>query len=210
MKKSKKDAEGKEKGTKEKAASAPSSSFDLEGLAVETDYVSANGKPERVVIRSGKPRKEEFVFVYADQHVDVYLCELGREQGLPTHVVHPALIKERPELGDVMKLRRLFLAINADNDPFVWETAIPDPIQQNTWVTSGLRAVERASKGWVRVVPVKRTQSYLIYNPPQKISDPPKEPEYTIKQAAEIAYRDRIITSLDHQLIKPLLGDLVV
>jgi hypothetical protein len=178
--------------------------FSLAEFRVEDDgLVSQDGHRERTTIHAGKPKKALPIRTWPDLCGDCWLYT--NDVTRVTHPVHPEVLEKWPSLRDECKLRRLYLAVDSEGEPFIWETPKPDPLRPNSWVTSGRKAVEAACQRWVRVVPVQQGQRYDLITPTREIPDPPR-PTMTWKEGVGLAYQGRFVTLGDPSAIAHLLG----
>lgn len=181
------------------------SGFDLKDFAVPVDYLDGAGVPELTVMRVGAPPKNEAIRVYARVQATAWTLDADRERGISAHLVATSLANSNPGIKTALRLRTYHLAVTASGVLFLWSVAPRNPLAASTWTDSAHRALQRASRQWVRVAPERARQSYVLYAPPEALPDPDPSP-LTIEQAIEIAFHDRIISSPDHPLIAPLLG----
>ncbi len=73
------------------------------------------------------------------------------------------------------------------------------------WWRSAREAAELAMQQWLRVKANMSLGAYEMSVAESVISDP-EWPELTFQELIRIAYRDRMITSLDHPVVKRLRG----
>lgn len=122
------------------------------------------------------------------------------------HVIMPQVFATLPtDVRAEMIVRRLYLAVDQENDLFIWETGIPDPVAPNAWVTSGERAVLEAAKRWVRIVPRKKQQRYDFVDPVDPLPDPVR-PDIELEEAIELGYQGRIVTDVNDPAVAHLFG----
>jgi hypothetical protein len=73
------------------------------------------------------------------------------------------------------------------------------------WWRSGREAAELAMKDWVRVKANMNLGAYDIFKPESVISKP-EWPKIGFWDLIRIAFRDHLITTIDHPVIKRLRG----
>jgi hypothetical protein len=76
---------------------------------------------------------------------------------------------------------------------------------RNPWHESLLHAIIRARTVWLRISANRDSGGYDIYEATAKLSEP-TWPDATMEELLEIAFRGRIITSVDHPVIQEKLG----
>jgi hypothetical protein len=125
----------KEINKKDTKSSAPSSEtppgrkseFSLASFRVEDDnFVSQDGHRELTGMYAGKPKKALAHRTWPDLCVELWLYT--NDVTRVTYPVHPAVLEKWPSLRDECQLRRLYLAVDSEGDPWIWETAIPQSI----------------------------------------------------------------------------------
>ena len=96
----------------------------------------------------------------------------------------------------------LTAAINTDGSLFLWHYKN----STNTWSESARIAIREASRQWVRVIPDKSSNGYILETP--MVAPPePTWPLLTFTEMLEKAFGARYIDGLDHPLVKKLRGD---
>jgi hypothetical protein len=89
---------------------------------------------------------------------------------------------------------------------FLWPIRLPDPDGKiNEWHQSAADAAEHATKRWVRIKANKAIRGYDIFEAASTIADP-TWPDLTFQELVRIAFRDRLVSRLDHPVIKRLRG----
>jgi hypothetical protein len=149
-----------------------------------------------------KPRKDEFVRVSPqEEHVmDVALLEYGESRD--TYLLSP----EVQSLGFGMPVR-LVLAIDRMDNPFIWPLKIPsDEMKQSSWHLSALEASELAKQYWVRVAADMKLQAYQIYKAVGELPEP-EWPNKSFGELLNIAFKNSIIESADHIVLRQLAGE---
>ena len=111
-----------------------------------------------------------------------------------------------PELVGEFTSKTLFTAINRQGVVFLWPVRLPDPDgRQMEWHRSAREAAELAMKQWVRIKANRSLGAYEIFVAEGAMSEP-VWPEATYQDLIRLAFRDRLISTLDHPVIKRLRG----
>ncbi len=156
-------------------------------------------------VRVGKPSKEAWVRTSTDPDhwvigSVVELKDQGDETYWLTPAVRDALIGE-----PCLKAVRLILAVDRPGNPFFWKIALPDPSgRSQPWVDSMVEAATVAKSKWVRVNWSNATRSYEVLT--AEIKAEPKWPTESRRELLNIAFRGRIVTDLDHPVLRDLRG----
>jgi hypothetical protein len=150
-----------------------------------------------------KPSPQDFVRVHpGPEYRDNFpIIELKDER--EEYIVTASLV---PELTGEFVTKTLFLATNRQGTLFFWPVRLPSPDGKDLdWWRSGREAAELAMQGWVRVKANMNLGAYDIFKAESVISEP-EWPELGFWDLIKIAFRDHLIASLDHPVIKRLRG----
>lgn len=182
--------------------------LDLEKIKLEpsqNDGLHIQQKLVSVPVR--KPSKEEWVQVRpGDEHsILVGVVELKIEKEL--YLVLPDII---PSLATetTFTQRLIFSTITRQGAFFLWPVRLPDAEgRHDTWNKSALEAVKCAQSGWCRITPNMALGAYDVKAITAQVAEPvwPKE---SFQELISIAFRDRVIGSIDHPVLKRLRGEI--
>lgn len=180
--------------------------FSPENLKLSQDF-SGMTETRRLltVVRVGKPRKETYVRTspIVEHWIGGCVLEL-KDEGDETYWVVPALhaaLSGEPCLKPV----RLILSVDRPGNPFFWKIAMPDATgRSQPWIDSMMDAAIIAKKQWVRVAWSGSTRAYEVTV--ASIQAEPKWPTESVHELLNIAFRGRVVTSLDHPILRTLRG----
>jgi hypothetical protein len=180
--------------------------FDLESLRLSQDFEVPGLQKEILSVPVRKPSKEHWVRVHPseDYYIKTGVLELKEEREL--YLVAPDLW---PELAveSTFGPRGLYTSMNRQGVLFIWPIKLPDPGgRMNPWHQSALDAVGRAKERWVRVVPNMSLGGYELYSSTGDIPEP-EWPDLTMQEIIRLAFKDLLIDSLDHPVLKGLRGE---
>jgi hypothetical protein len=167
-----------------------------------TEELSDWSRKQQTVIPVRKPSKKQFVRTHSSADFradsmptivdeatgDVYL--LGADFDLPA------------DIENKIDMVNMAAAITADGSLFLWFYKN----STNSWSESARIAIREASRRWVRVLPDKSSNGYLLEAPMVAPADP-VWPPLTFTEMLATAFGARYIDSLQHPLIKKLRGD---
>jgi hypothetical protein len=187
------------------AAQPPTDPFDLEALRVNADDATVERVMLTVPVR--RPRKQEFFRVHPsdDYILDTRVYE--REDGLDrdVYLVTPAL---HAELIDVCKRVRLFTCISKRGVLFLWPARLPDADGAGRpWHQSALEIAEMAKKNWVRMHGNRDLGAYEPFRARGDLGEP-AWPDGSFQDLIRLAFRERLIDSVHHDVIRELHGEL--
>jgi hypothetical protein len=182
----------------------PDDPYDLDKLRLSQSFIQTAGVKKLLrTVPVHKPNPQDFVRVHPSPEycADLPIVELKDER--EEYVVGPDLVDE---LVGELAPKTLFTAINRQGDPFLWPVRLPSPDgKQLDWHLSMREAAELAMTQWVRVKASMSLKAYEMYVAEGAMSDP-VWPEVSFQELIKIAFRNRLITSLDHPVIKRLRG----
>ncbi len=182
--------------------------FDVERLRVHADDDAALGVRELLVsVRFARPSREAFFRVHPgpDYRCNAGLVELKDADG-ETFWVDPALwphLAEEPTFG-----RRLVVtAVNRQGCPFLWGLRLPGPDGKTPdWVSVPLEAAKAAESRWVKLFWDMSQRRHRV-KVSDYLADEPAWPAQTFPELLKLAFKDQVISSLDHPVLKRLRGE---
>lgn len=185
---------------------APPDPFSPESLRLDQDFASTVAvKKVLTTITCRKPKRQEFVRVRAG---DVWRLETAAYEdqvNKETFLVERSI---RPELEGEIYPVCLFLAINRQNDVFLWPVKMPGPDgRSNTWNESALEAARMAEESWIRVA---SNMSAGMYDTYKALADLPEPvwPQLSWAEIIKLCFRDRLIQDMDHPVLRALRGEM--
>ena len=111
-----------------------------------------------------------------------------------------------PELAGEVVHKTVFTAINRQGVTFLWPVRIPAPDDRKSdWPRSEREAAELAMRDWIRVKANISLGAYEV-SVAESIAAEPEWEKLTYQELIQIGFRDRLITSLDHAVVRRLRG----
>ncbi len=170
----------------------------LEQLRLSQDYSEELiAKKSVVSIAVTKPHKQQFVRVNPDW--SIYALIINFKETGESYLVHPSL---ECELFGEANRTQLKGAMTRDGEVFLWPIPYPS---DNTWHSSSYAAAQIAEKKWIRVISSKAENRYQIFESTDILPEP-VWPDLEFKEVLRIAFKDQVISSLDHPIVKALRG----
>lgn len=151
-----------------------------------------------------KPNKQDFVRVHpnVDYRLTTGLIEL--KDNRETFLVLPGVVKELSE--SEFFLATLFFTINRQKVVSVWPVKLPSVDgKSNDWHQSALEAAERAMINWIRLAANMSLGAYEISEAIANYGEP-EWPEHSFMDILKIAFKNRLIGTSEHLVIKQLRG----
>jgi hypothetical protein len=155
----------------------------------------------RVTVR--KPASTEFFRVHSSPDMQVTTGVFTDRAERETYYVVPEL---RGEMASDWRPMLLVTAITKQNSLLLWPLSLPDETgRRNDWATSARDACEHAKTHWVRLIPDMTARTYHIYEAMGRLPEP-QWPDVTLPDLLNRGFKDRIIDSVDHPVIRKLRG----
>jgi hypothetical protein len=178
--------------------------FDLAKLRVNQDFLeTTNVKKLLTTVPIRKPGSQDFVRVHPSPEYRVILALLEWKEDRQVYIVNLAAV---PELQTECFVATLFTAISRAGVLFMWPVRVPAADgRTNDWHVSAAMAAQHAMIRWVRVRANMSLRAYEIFEAESSIPDP-VWPELSFEAICRIAFKDRLVASADHPVIKQLRG----
>jgi len=179
---------------------------DLAKLRLSQEFLeTAGAKKVLATVWVRKPNKQDFVRVHpAPEFREAFAVILLKDDGNERYLLMPDIAAAIPT---AIVTEMFYTTINRQRVVSLWPVRLPASDGRiNEWHRSAQEAAERAMARWIRVVPNMSLGANEIFEAEGKIPDP-EWPEYTFQKLLQIGFRDRIINSLDHPVLKRLRGE---
>jgi hypothetical protein len=179
--------------------------FDLASLRLNPSFTETAGvKKLRTTVPARKPNPQDFVRTNPDPayRENFALIELKDER--EDYLVLPHIVPLLP--GEVV-FKTIYTAINRQGVVFLWPVRLPSPDDKpNAWWVSARDAAERSMTKWLRIRANMALGAYEISTAEREIPDPNWSEVEPFQDLLRIAYRTRLVTDLDHPVVKRLRG----
>jgi hypothetical protein len=178
--------------------------FDLDKLRLDQSFVESAGVKKLLTkVPIQKPDPQSFVRVHPDEKYRMALAVILLKEDSETFLLPPPIARDLP--GEFVMVM-MHTVITRQGVLFLWPIRLPDPDGKiNEWHQSAADAAEHATKRWVRIKANKAIRGYDIFEAASTIADP-TWPDLTFQELVRIAFRDRLVSRLDHPVIKRLRG----
>jgi hypothetical protein len=181
--------------------------FDPQALRLTQDFGAAIGvKKALVAVPVRKPANSWWVRVHPGEgyrdSIGVVELKEDRETYLVAQALHPHLDGEATFSG-----RALFTAINRQGVLFLWPIRLPrSDGRSDEWSRTALDAAHKAMKGWVRVAANMALGAYDVFEATAPVAEP-SWPDYPFRDLLRVAFKDRLIDSWEHPVLRRLRGE---
>ena len=178
--------------------------FDLAKLRIDPENIEGtNVKKLITTVPVRKPGSQDFVRVRPEPAFRETLAFIDLKDDRETYIVNLAAV---PELATEVFYATLFTAITRTGVLFMWPVRVPAADGRvNNWHASAATAAQHAMTRWIRIKANMPLGAYEIFEAESSIPDP-IWPEMSFGEIYRIAFRDRLINTADHPVIKRLHG----
>jgi hypothetical protein len=177
--------------------------MDLKSLALSQDYTSmANVKKAIMKVPILKPTAQTWFQINPDPAWQITVSVIELKEDREHYIVAPAM---REELINEWVPKLLTGIITKQGTIMFWPIRLPGQDGKiDTWNESALAIVREYSGRWIRVQSNRESGSYDVIEPISEFPAPewPADPQAILK----IAFRNRIISSADHPIVRQLRG----
>jgi hypothetical protein len=185
----------------------PPDPFDPAALRLGADYSEGLGVRKVITtVPNRKPNKSEWFRVRPGEEWQLQTAVLELERGVErlTYLVAPALW---PELSGEIAHALLLPCVNRANDLFMWRIKLPGADgRPNSWTESALEIAKAAETTWCRMVSDTANGIYTHFVSTANWPEP-KWPALSLSEIMKLAFRGRMIDTLDHPVLQELRGD---
>jgi len=178
---------------------------DLSKLRLDQNFVETAGVKKLLTsVPVRRPSPQDFVRVHPDAGFRENIAIIELKDDREIYLIPPAVASDLP--GE-FAMASLFTAINRQGVVFLWPVRLPAPDGRvNEWHRSLNEAAERSMSRWIRVKANMALGAYEMFEATASIPDP-KWPAVTFPELLRIAFRHRLVTDLDHPVVKRLRGE---
>lgn len=178
----------------------------LSALRLPQDFGSVAGvKKVLTTVPAKKPGPQSFFRVRGGEAWRFQAAVLQLREDGECYLVVPELYAE---LVQEVRPKLLYTGITRDGSVFLWPVNVPgEDGRLDTWSQSAHAAAKLAEQGWVRLVANRSLGAYDLFQA-TNIADEPAWPELSFEEIVNLAFRDRLISSLDHPVVKRLRGEI--
>jgi hypothetical protein len=186
------------------AAAAASDPFDLSKLRLSQDFIETAGVRKLLrTVTVRKPGPQDFIRVNPDAGYRDAFAVIELKDDREIYLLPPDIARELP--GECFSVV-LYTAINRQGVVFLWPVRLPaSDGRVIEWHRSAAEAAGLGMKRWIRVKANMALGAYEIFEAASTIPDP-EWPILSFQELVHLAFRDRLINSRDHLVIKRLHG----
>lgn len=178
--------------------------YDLSNLRLDQSFVESAGVKRLLTsVPVRKPNPQDFIRTHPSPEYRAALAIIELRDDRETYLVVPSVARDLP--GEFV-MANVYTAINRQGVVQLWPVRLPAVDGRVLeWHRSAAEAAELAMQKWVRVKANVSLGAYEIFEATSTIPDL-EWPEQSFQDLLRIAFRDRLIDSLGHPVIKRLRG----
>ena len=188
---------------KSAVAAASTGRLELGRFRLTQDFGKEIGVKKVIkVVPLRKPTKYQFVQVHGTWVFMALVLNMKDDREM--YVVDPAL---QDQLTAETTPMMLLPTITRQGSVLIWPIRMPrDDGRHDQWARTELEAANEARKSWVRIVANMDLGGYDVLKAVANLPDP-EWPDISFDELLRIAFRDRLIESPDHPVLRRLRGE---
>ena len=184
---------------------SPPDPFDPSRLRLSQRFGEAEDVRRVIVsVPVRKPHRQEFVRTHPDLGMwfEAAILELKEKRQL--YLVEPGLV---PFLAGEVVPKVLVPSITLQGTLFLWHIKLEDERGRlDEWNAVAAEAAERAKTKWIRLIANMEAGTYDVWEA-RGVLPEPEWPDLPLTKILALAFKDKIIDSLDHPVLKALRGE---
>lgn len=187
-------------------AAVSSGDLDLDAMRLPSDFGAIVGVQKVLtMVPIRKPSPQAYVRVHPDVTWTFVVAVVEMKDDNDVYLVLPELYSA---LAQEARPKQLYIGITRDGNPFVWLVNMPGPDGRiDTWSQSAHAGANLAKTHWVRIKSNRDLGAYEVLQA-TNLKEEPSWPELSFKELVNLAFRGKVIDSLDHVVIRRLRGEI--
>ena len=176
----------------------------ISALRISASYGATLGVKKLLTrVPVGKPKKGNFFRAHTSEDMTFTAMLLEQKEVNETYLVAPDVAQE---INDLVNAVQLHAVIDRHNNVSLIPVPLPgEGGNRNPWHQSLAQAVEKSKFKWIRIAANMPLGGYDVFEAEASLSEP-EWPEHDIEALIEVAFRGKIISSLEHPVVQSLLG----
>lgn len=180
------------------------STTDIEALRIPASYGATLGVKKILTnVPVGKPKKTQFFRVHPNSNMSFDVLLLDDKDNRDYYILNQEVAQV---ISNLVRPTTLRAAIDRNDNVFLIPVPLPgEDGNRNQWHQSLAQNLQHAESNWIRMTANMYVGGYDIYQAESKLEEP-EWPDADIAKLIEVAFRGKIITTLDHPVVQSLLG----
>ena len=168
-----------------------------------TSHVQTRKKAVSISVR--KPDRQLWIYVHPGKDWRIIVGVLEDKVNQRTYIVAPEIL---PEVTADLVPKLLVTYATRQNTTSLWPVRIPDETGRlDSYNESALSIIEQYPGQWIRVLPNSEERCYDVLETPSIELPAPKWPDGGFKQLFSLAFKNRVISNINHPVLKALRGE---
>jgi hypothetical protein len=182
------------------------SMLDLNAFRLTQDFGATAGvKKITTTIPVRKPGNQSYVRVRAGEEWRFHTQMLQLKDDGECYIIPSTMCAD---LAQEVKPKMLYTAISRDGSLFLWPVNLPgEDGRLDAWSQSAHQAARLAENNWIRMVANRSLGAYDVMQATGSLNEP-EWPDLTFEQIIDLAFRDRVIDSVEHPILRRLRGEI--
>ena len=184
--------------------------IDPAAIALPGDTISKGGSRQIVNdIPVTRPGNSDWVWTCSDPAFRATCAIYEPKKSAATTRVRPHLVM--PAVVDVMQLGRgirrveVFTYVDRHGNLGLWPIGFSADDRENGWIDTARDAAVNHSDKWLNISSDLATSTYRLAEPLEQLA-PPKPPGLPLSKLLGIAFKGRVISTIEHPLMRELRG----
>jgi hypothetical protein len=172
------------------------------------EFVSSGSEGEAAVVECRRPPRGIFFTVRAESgkpwkdRAFYWFLEM---EGRDPYIVHPEIAKQKADEEDTIRPVLIVRYVTMAGEEALWALKLDrQDGKSNSYNASAMNILALAESGlWIRILSAARQkQKHYRYQKSKKKFEqvPPRFSDRSFKELIDLAFKDRVITSLDHEI----------
>lgn len=176
----------------------------IESLRLPPSYGQTfNVKKILTNVPVGKPQKHRFFRVHPDMEMTFDALLLEDKENRDHYMLDPGAAQV---IASLIRPTTLRTAIDRQNNVFLIPVPLPgEDGKRNQWHESLAQALQLAESHWIRIKANMSAGGYDVCQAESNLGEP-AWPAASMSELLEVAFRGKIITTMDHPTVQALLG----
>jgi len=190
--------------TSQPSTNGVSNAFSIDNLRLSQAYRNMTEVSKIITtVPVRKPMKQEFIRVHPGKDWQIETAVIELKEDREHYLVFPGLWSEL--LGDLTP-KLLLTAVSRQGVVFLWPIRLPgEDGRLDAWNQSALEASQLARDHWVRVSANMSLGGYEVFQASGALPKP-EWPTLSFEELVNIAFKGKMIASIDHPVIAKLRG----
>jgi len=187
-----------------KQSTPATTTLSLQSLRLPANYGATLGVKKLLTnVPVGRPKKAVFFRAHKSEEMTFPAMLLEQKESRESYlVVHDVA----QVISELVRPVQLHYALDRQNNPLLIPVPLPGETgARNPWHESLAQAVEHSKLKWIRITANMHIGGYDVYEADGNLPEP-EWPLHDIDSLVDVAFRGKIIDSLDHAVVQSLLG----